>query len=476
LTIYNSTGAIMRVAVVGTGYVGLVSGASFARLGHSVVCIDTNKSKIDQLKRGRIPIFEPGLQELVQQGAAARRLTFTSDVKAGLKRAQVVFICVGTPLAQHGGLADLSFVYEAAAIIAAHLRGFTVVATKSTVPVGTGEEIEAIIRKTAPEDSFAVVSNPEFLREGSAIDDFLRPDRIVIGTNDEEACAVMQRLYAPLCSNGAPLVVTARRTAEMIKYAANAFLATKIAFVGELADLCERSGADIEEVTHGIGFDKRIGSNFLRTGPGYGGSCFPKDTLSLLATAQQHNARMRILETVVAVNQARKHAMVGKIVEACGGAVEGKRIAVLGLTFKADTDDMREAASLTILPALEALGARIRSYDPAGMEQARKLLSGLEMSEGVYECADSADALLILTEWNQFRNLDFGLLKQLLRGKTIIDLRNLYQPAAVATHGFTYVSLGRAVAGTILSAAPQAPRGKRRRRGDGIGVAATQAS
>jgi UDPglucose 6-dehydrogenase len=453
----------MRIAVVGTGYVGLVSGASFAKLGHRVVCIDTNKSKIDQLKRGRIPIFEPGLDELVQQGVAAKRLTFTSDAKSGLKQAQVVFICVGTPLGQHGGLADLSFVYEAAAMIAAHLRSFTVVATKSTVPVGTGEEIEAIIRKVTPEDSFAVVSNPEFLREGSAIHDFLRPDRIVVGTNHKEARAVMRRLYAPLCSNGAPLVVTARRTAEMIKYAANAFLATKIAFVGELADLCERTGADIEEVTHGIGFDKRIGANFLRTGPGYGGSCFPKDTLSLLATAQQHNTRMRILETVVAVNRARKHAMVDKIVEACGGTVGGKTIAVLGLTFKADTDDMREAASLTILPALETLGARIRSYDPAGMEQARKLLPNVAMTAGVYECAEAADILLILTEWEQFQKLDFALLKQLLRGKDIIDLRNLYQPATVANYGFTYVSLGRPIAGAILPTAPQRVRGKRRR-------------
>ena len=466
----------MRIAVVGTGYVGLVSGASFAKLGHSVVCIDTNKHKIDQLKRGRIPIFEPGLQELVQQGAAARRLTFTSDIKLGLRQAQVVFICVGTPLGQLGGLADLSFVYEAATMIAAHLRGFVIVATKSTVPVGTGEEIEAIIGKVAPENSFAVVSNPEFLREGSAIEDFLRPDRIVIGTSHEEARAVMRRLYAPLVSNGAPLVVTARRTAEMIKYAANAFLATKIAFVGELADLCERTGADIEEVTYGIGFDNRIGANFLRIGPGYGGSCFPKDTLSLLATAQQHKARMRILETVVDVNQARKRAMVDKIVDACGGAVDGKTVAVLGLTFKADTDDMREAASLTILPALEALGARIRTYDPAGMDQARKLLPGLETSAGVYECAEGADVLLILTEWNEFRNLDLDLLKQTLRGKTIIDLRNLYRPTEVASHGFTYVSLGRAAAGVIPPAASQQPRGKRRRGSGGIGVVVTQAS
>jgi UDPglucose 6-dehydrogenase len=466
----------MRIAVVGTGYVGLVSGASFAKLGHSVVCIDTNRSKIEQLKRGRIPIFEPGLQELVQQGTAARRLTFTSDAKSGLKQAEVVFICVGTPLGQHGGLVDLSFVYEAAAMIAAHLRGFTVVATKSTVPVGTGEEIEAIIRKVVPEDNFAAVSNPEFLREGSAIEDFLRPNRIVIGTDHEEARAVMRRVYAPLCSDGAPLVLTSRRTAEMIKYAANAFLATKIAFVGELADLCERSGADIEEVTYGIGFDNRIGANFLRIGPGYGGSCFPKDTLSLLATAQQHKARMRILETVVDVNQARKHAMVDKIVEACAGTVDGKTIAVLGVTFKADTDDMREAASLTILPALESLGARIRSYDPAGMEQARKLLPSIDMTAGVYECAEAADVLLILTEWKQFKDLDFELLKALLRGKTIVDLRNLYQPATIAAHGFTYVSLGRAVAGPVLPVIPQRQAGKRRRRGNGINIVTTQPS
>src|SRR5215208_11461 len=466
----------MRIAVVGTGYVGLVSGASFAKLGHSVVCIDTNRSKIDQLKRGRIPIYEPGLQELVQQGAVARRLTFTSDVKSGLRQAQVVFICVGTPLGQHGGLADLSFVYDAAAMIAAHLRSFAVIATKSTVPVGTGEEIEAIIRKAVPNDNFAVVSNPEFLREGSAIEDFLRPNRIVIGTDHEEAGTVMRRLYAPLCADGAPLVLTSRRTAEMIKYAANAFLATKIAFVGELADLCERSGADIEEVAHGIGLDNRIGANFLRTGPGYGGSCFPKDTLSLLATAQQHNTRMRILETVVAVNQARKHAMVDKIVEACGGAVEGKTIAVLGLTFKADTDDMREAASLTILPALESLGAQIRSYDPAGMEQASKLLPSVRMATGVYECAEAADVLLILTEWAQFKTLDFELLKQVLRGKTIVDLRNLYQPASIASYGFTYVSLGRAAAGAIRPAIPQRPRGKRRRRNDGTTIIATPPS
>jgi UDPglucose 6-dehydrogenase len=430
--------------MIGAGYVGLVSGACFADFGHQVVCVDTDKDKIASLTRGIIPIFEPGLSELVTANVQAGRLAFESALQKPVREADAVFIAVGTPSRRGDGHADLSHVYAAARQIAAELNGFTVVVTKSTVPVGTGDEVERIIRETNPKADVAVVSNPEFLREGAAIQDFKHPDRIVVGMEDERAREVMQDLYRPLYLNAAPILFTNRRTAELTKYAANAFLATKITFINEIADLCESVGADVQEVARGIGLDNRIGSKFLHAGPGYGGSCFPKDTLALMKTAQDNAAPLRIVETVVAVNDARKRGMVRKVASALGGNLRGKTIAVLGLTFKPNTDDMREAPSLTIVTALQDAGARVRAYDPAGMEQAKKVLENVEYSDGPYACAEGAHALVIVTEWEQFRALDLERLKREMASPVIVDLRNVYRPDEMARHDFAYESIGRA--------------------------------
>ncbi|MBB4041641.1 UDPglucose 6-dehydrogenase [Microvirga flocculans] len=433
----------MRIAMIGAGYVGLVSGACFADFGHEVCCIDTDQGKIDALVKGQIPIFEPGLEDLVADNVRGGRLTFGTDLQEAVRSASAVFIAVGTPSRRGDGHADLSYVYQAARDIAGAMHGYTVVVTKSTVPVGTGDEVERIIRETRPDADYAVVSNPEFLREGAAISDFKRPDRIVIGTEDGRAQAVMAELYRPLYLNQAPLVVTSRRTAELTKYAANAFLATKITFINEMADLCEKVGADVQDVARGIGLDKRIGPKFLHAGPGYGGSCFPKDTLALIKTAQDHASPVRLVETVASVNDQRKRAMSRKIIAACGGSVRGKTVALLGLTFKPNTDDLRDAPSLAIVTALQDAGARVRAYDPEGMEAARDLLPDVEFAPDPYACAHDASALVIVTEWDVFRALDLGRLKHLLLEPVIVDLRNVYDPRELERTGFRYVSVGR---------------------------------
>jgi UDPglucose 6-dehydrogenase len=433
----------MRIAMIGTGYVGLVSGACFSDFGHIVTCIDSDAAKIKQLRSGSLPIFEPGLDALVASNVDAGRLSFTTESAAAIRAADAIFLAVGTPSRRGDGFADLSYVYDAAGGIAPEIEGYTVVAIKSTVPVGTNDEVDAIIRKLRPDADFAVVSNPEFLREGAAIEDFKRPDRIVIGTEDERARRVMRELYRPLFINETPILFTGRRSAELIKYASNAFLATKITFINEMADLCEKCGADVQEVARGMGLDRRIAGKFLHAGPGFGGSCFPKDIAALAAIGQRHGVPTKIVATVMAVNDARKRAMSAKVVAACGGSLHGKTIAVLGLTFKPNTDDMREAPSLIIVPALEAQGARVRAYDPHGMEEARKLMPGLETAADPYACIEGADAMLILTEWDQFRALDLDRVKTALRNPVIIDLRNIYRPAETAAKGFTYVSVGR---------------------------------
>ena len=434
----------MRVAMIGTGYVGLVSGACFADFGHEVTCIDKDPGKIARLEKGEIPIFEPGLDDLVARNVREGRLFFTLDGAEAIRGADAVFIAVGTPTRRGDGHADLSYVYAAAEEIAGLIDGFTVVVTKSTVPVGTGDEVEAIIRKVRPDAQFAVVSNPEFLREGAAIEDFKRPDRVVVGTDDERAQAVMRDLYRPLFLNETPIVFTGRRTSELIKYAANAFLAMKITFINEMADLCEKVGADVQQVAKGIGLDKRIGAKFLNAGPGYGGSCFPKDTIALVKTAQDYGAPTRLIETTVEVNDARKKAMAGKVAAAIGAQdLTGKTIGVLGLTFKPNTDDMRDAPSLDIVPALQALGARIQAFDPEGTREAAHLLKGVDFKASSYEAADGADALVILTEWDQFRALDLDRLKTLLKTPVVVDLRNVYRPSEMVRHGFTYASIGR---------------------------------
>ena len=433
----------MRVAMIGSGYVGLVSGACFADFGHVVTCVDKDDAKIAALRRGEMPIFEPGLDELVAANVEARRLAFTADLPGAVRQADAVFIAVGTPSRRGDGHADLTYVYGAAREIAAALDGYTVIITKSTVPVGTGDEVERIIREARPEAGFALVSNPEFLREGAAIGDFKRPDRIVIGTEDARAGEVMAELYRPLFLNEPPIVTTGRRTAELIKYAGNAFLATKITFINEIADLCEKLGANVQEVARGIGLDNRIGPKFLHAGPGYGGSCFPKDALALIKTAKDCGAPTRIVETVVSVNEARKQSMAGKIIAACGGEVRGKTIALLGLTFKPNTDDMREAPSLVIVPRLRQAGARIKAYDPEGMEQAKPMLGEVEYSADAYSCAEGADALVIVTEWDAFRALDLDRVKARLRNPLIVDLRNIYRPEEMRRRGFAYVSVGR---------------------------------
>ncbi|CAO4134729.1 UDP-glucose dehydrogenase family protein [Methylorubrum extorquens] len=432
----------MRIAMIGSGYVGLVSGACLADFGHEVVCIDKDPSKIAALNEGRMPIYEPGLDTLVAENVRAKRLSFSTDLKPAVAQAQAVFIAVGTPSRRGDGFADLSYVYAAAREIAEALTGYTVVVTKSTVPVGTGDEVERILREARPDIDVGVASNPEFLREGAAIDDFKRPDRIVIGAENNRAAAVMQEVYRPLYLNAAPILLTGRRTAELTKYAANAFLATKITFINEIADLCEQVGANVQEVARGIGLDNRIGGKFLHAGPGYGGSCFPKDTLALVKTAQDYGTPVRIVETVVAVNDQRKRAMARKVIAACGGSVRGKRVALLGLTFKPNTDDMRDAPSLSIIAGLQDAGAQIVAYDPEGMEQAQPLLQGVAYAEDAYACAEGADALVIVTEWNAFRALDLARLKGLMRAPVLVDLRNIYAPAETERHGFAYSGIG----------------------------------
>ncbi len=432
----------MRIAMIGTGYVGLVSGACFADFGHIVCCIDKDAGKIARLNAGQMPIFEPGLESLVATNVKAGRLTFAVDASEAIAGADAVFIAVGTPSRRGDGHADLTYVYAAAEEIAGLIDGFTVIVTKSTVPVGTGDEIDAIIRRVRPNADFAVVSNPEFLREGAAIEDFKRPDRVVVGLDDERAREVMRELYRPLSLNETPMVFTSRRTSELIKYAANAFLAMKITFINEVADLCEAVGADVQQVARGIGLDGRIGGKFLNAGPGYGGSCFPKDTNALVQTATDAGAPLRLIETTVEVNDARKKAMAGRIIAALGGSVTGKTVGILGLTFKPNTDDMRDAPSLDIAPALQAAGAKVQAYDPEGHEAA-KLLPGVEMRAGPYEVAEGADALVFLTEWDQFRALDFERIRAAMRGKVVVDLRNIYKPGDMAETGLEYQGIGR---------------------------------
>jgi len=433
----------MRVAMIGTGYVGLVSGACFADFGHEVTCVDKDKGKIAALGRGEMPIYEPGLNDLVAANARGGRLKFTTELAAAVAAADAVFIAVGTPSRRGDGHADLSFVYEAAHEIARALDGFTVVITKSTVPVGTGDEVERIIRETRPDADVAVVSNPEFLREGAAIRDFKHPDRIVVGTTEPRAREVMSEIYRPLYLNRAPVLFTDRRTAELIKYAANAFLATKITFINEIADLAEKVGADVQEIARGIGLDNRIGGKFLHAGPGFGGSCFPKDTVALLKTGQDNAAPLRVIEAVVAVNDARKRAMARKVAQALDGELRGKTIAVLGLTFKPNTDDMRESPSIPLITALQDMGATVRAYDPAGMEQARSVVGNVAFCQDAYDCAKGASALVIVTEWEQFRALDFGRLKKIMERPVLVDLRNIYRPEEAARHGFAYAGVGR---------------------------------
>ena len=436
----------MRIAMIGTGYVGLVSGACLADFGHTLTCVDSDSSKIAALKRGEIPIFEPGLADLVARNVREGRLAFTTDLTAPVKAAEAIFIAVGTPSRRGDGHADLTYVFQAARDIAAGLDDYKVIATKSTVPVGTGDEVARIIAEARPNLAFSVVSNPEFLREGAAISDFKRPDRIVVGTDDERARKVIADVYRPLYLNRDPLLFTGRRTAELIKYAANAFLATKITFINEIADLCEQAGADVQDVARGIGLDNRIGAKFLNAGPGFGGSCFPKDTLALMKTGHDFGVPSRIVETVIAVNDQRKRAMARKVIDICGGNVRGRTIAVLGLTFKPNTDDMRDAPSIAVITALQDAGAKVRAYDPAGMKQAKGLLDNVEYCSDPYACAEGADALVICTEWDEFRALDVDRVRAKLKRPILVDLRNIYRPEDMARQDFTYVSIGRAPA------------------------------
>jgi UDPglucose 6-dehydrogenase len=433
----------MRIAMIGTGYVGLVSGACFSDFGHDVICVDKDSRKIEALKQGVMPIFEPGLEDLVGRNVRGGRLAFTTDLDEGVAEAEAVFIGVGTPSRRGDGHADLSYVFRAAEEIAQALRRPAVVVTKSTVPVGTGDEVERIIRETAPEAKAWVVSNPEFLREGAAIEDFKRPDRIVVGTDDPAAAELMREIYRPLYLNKAPLLFTGRRTAELIKYAANAFLATKITFINELSDLCESVGADVQDVARGIGLDNRIGAKFLHAGPGFGGSCFPKDTLALLKTAEDHQAPLRIVESVVKVNEARKRAMGRKVVQALGGEARGRTVALLGLTFKPNTDDMRDAPSLSIVQALQDSGASVRGYDPVGIEQARPLMPGVEFFESPYLAAAGADAVVLVTEWDVLRALDLRRLARAMAQPIFVDLRNVYPPEDIEEAGLRWFGIGR---------------------------------
>ena len=433
----------MRIAMVGTGYVGLVSGTCFAEFGIDVTCIDRDKNKIARLKKGEIPIYEPGLDDLVAKQVKAGRLSFTTDLASAVKDADAVFIAVGTPSRRDDGHADMSYVYEAAKEIALALEGYTLIVTKSTVPVGTAREVEKIIRANNPKAEFDVCSNPEFLREGAAINDFMRPDRVVIGTDSTRAADMMRELYRPLYINETPMVVTTPETAEIIKYAANAFLATKITFINEIANLCEKTGANVQEVAKGIGLDGRIGKKFLHAGPGYGGSCFPKDTLALTQIGQKYGAPQNIVETVVWVNAERQRSMAQRVIESCGGNIEGQKIAVLGVAFKPNTDDVRDAPSLVIIPLLQEEGAKISAYDPAAMEHAESHLENVEWCKDAYEAVEDADALVILTEWNEFRALDLDRIAGIMKTKRIIDLRNIYKVLDMRESGFQYISVGR---------------------------------
>ena len=438
----------MRIAMIGSGYVGLVSGACFADFGHIVTCVDKNSEKIQALQNGEIPIFEPGLKKLVAQNVNEGRLFFTTETTQVVREADAVFIAVGTPSRRGDGHADLSYVYDAAKEIAGIIDGFTVIVTKSTVPVGTGDEIEAIIKRARPDADFSVLSNPEFLREGAAIGDFKRPDRVVVGLDGNaelsaRAVEIMRQIYRPLYLNETPMLFTNRRTSELIKYASNAFLATKITFINEMADLCEKIGADIQQVSRGMGLDGRIGAKFLNAGPGYGGSCFPKDTLAIVKTAQDYEAPLTIIEAVETANKSRKKGLARKIISACGGEVQGKKIAILGLAFKPNTDDMRDAPSLDIIPALQSAGAAISAYDPKAMDDAMQLFEHVEYAQNAYDGMSGADALVIVTEWDQFRALDLARIKSSLKTPTVIDLRNIYRPDEMARHGFAYTSIGR---------------------------------
>jgi UDPglucose 6-dehydrogenase len=435
----------MKIAMVGSGYVGLVSGACFADFGHDVVCIDKDASKIALLEDGVMPIYEPGLDALVEANVKAGRLSFTTYLAAGIRDAAAVFIAVGTPSRRGDGHADLSFVYAVAREVGQALENDAVVVTKSTVPVGTGDEVERIIASTGCTHRVSVVSNPEFLREGAAIGDFKRPDRIVIGAEDDFGREVMREVYRPLFLNEAPMLFVSRRSSELIKYAANAFLATKITFINEMADLCEKVGADVQDVSRGIGMDNRIGPKFLHAGPGYGGSCFPKDTLALLKTAEDYDSPVRIVEAVVKVNDSRKRAMGRKVLEALGGmdAARGKKVALLGLTFKPNTDDMRDSPAIAIAQALIDAGVTVAAHDPEGMEQARPLMPAVEMAESPYEAIRDADAVAIVTEWDEFRALDFARIKELAKAPVLVDLRNIYRAEDVRAAGFTYSSIGR---------------------------------
>lgn len=437
----------MKITVLGCGYVGLVSGACFADFGDTVVGADLDETKIAALKRGEIPIFEPGLEQIVASNMESGRLSFTTRVEQAIADADVVFIAVGTPARRGDGHADLSYVYAVARTISTSLDGYTVIVTKSTVPVGTGDEVERIIREGNPAAEFSVVSNPEFLREGAAIEDFKRPDRIIVGTDDLRARDVMSEVYRPLFLNHSPLLFVSRRTAELTKYASNGFLAMKITFINELSDLCEAVGANVQDVARGIGLDNRIGPKFLNAGPGFGGSCFPKDTIALVKTAQDHDSPVRLVETTVGINDERKAAMAKKIVAACGGDVRDKVIAVLGLTFKPNTDDMREAPSITIIRSLQEGGAKIRAFDPQGMDMAAELFDDVTYAQDAYDAADGADAIVIVTEWEAFRALDLERIKQQLKSPVMIDLRNIYRPAEMKQLGFDYWSIGRPDAG-----------------------------
>lgn len=436
----------MKIAMIGTGYVGLVSGACFSDFGHDVICVDKDSGKIDALHAGRIPIYEPGLDELVANNVAAGRLHFTTDLTAALDGVDAVFIAVGTPSRRGDGHADLSYVYAVAEELAGALNHEAVIVTKSTVPVGTGDEVERILAEKGHGLAHSVASNPEFLREGAAIGDFKRPDRIVIGVENERAEQVLREIYRPLFLNEAPILATRRRTAEMIKYAANAFLATKITFINEIADLCEAVDADVQDVARGIGLDNRIGKKFLNAGPGYGGSCFPKDTLALMKTAQDHDVPLRIVEATVQANDLRKRSMGRKIVQALGGDARGKRVAILGLTFKPNTDDMRDSPALAIVQTLLDAGAKVVAYDPEGMEIAAPMMPEVEMADGVYAAAQGADAVAIVTEWDAFRALDFARLAQSVNSPTLVDLRNIYRPEEVTRHGFQYIAIGTSAA------------------------------
>ncbi len=433
----------MKIAVIGSGYVGLVSGTCFSEFGHDVTCVDKDQRKIDALNKGQIPIYEPGLDGLVARNKEAGRLHFTTDLADAMKGAKAVFIAVGTPSRRGDGHADMQYVFSAAEELAGLISDYTVVVTKSTVPVGTGAQIKEILSKKLSRDLFDVASNPEFLREGAAIEDFMRPDRVIVGAETDAARDVMRELYRPLFLNETPVLFTSRETAEVTKYAANAFLATKISFINEMADLCEKVGADVQEVAKGIGLDKRIGNKFLHAGPGYGGSCFPKDTRALVHSADDAGVELRIVRSVVEVNEQRKLAMADKVVQASGGEVKGKKIAILGLTFKPNTDDMRESPSLDIIPALQKQGASVYAHDPKGVEEAKHLLSGVTFCDDPYETMTDADVLVILTEWNQYRALDMQRIKDAMKTPVMVDLRNIYARAGLADQGFKYISVGQ---------------------------------